>query len=69
MEDAVNSSNESSDLCKKIILGQRVDDLPGKLALDCIKQGIKNYIAVLYIYLFSRQHNCVNPLLDDVKLA
>lgn len=29
MEDAVKSVNEASNLCKKIVLGHRFDDLPG----------------------------------------
>jgi len=30
MEDAVKALPESSDLCKKIVLGRNVDDIPGK---------------------------------------
>jgi len=29
MEDAVKAISESSDLCKKIVLGHSVDDIPG----------------------------------------
>jgi len=34
MEDAVKAIPESSDLCKKIVLGQNVDDIPGKCAFS-----------------------------------
>jgi len=30
MEDAVKAIPESSELCKKIVLGQSVDSIPGK---------------------------------------
>jgi len=30
MEDAVKAIPESSDMCKKIVLGHNVDDIPGK---------------------------------------
>jgi len=30
MEDAVKALQDSSDLCKKIALGQNVDNIPGK---------------------------------------
>jgi len=33
MEDAVKAIPDSSDLCKKIVLGHSVDDIPGIIVL------------------------------------
>jgi len=36
MEDAVKAIPESSELCKKIVLGHNVDDIPGKCLLSVL---------------------------------
>ena len=57
MEDAVKAIPESSDLCKKIVLGQNVDDIPGKFnalafaLIACSSTDRTSYLSVPLSYM------------------
>jgi len=50
MEDAVKAVLESSDLCKKIVLGQNVDDIPGKCLFFYTVERLLDSIHYCFIF-------------------
>jgi len=58
MEDAVKAIPESSDLCKNIVLGHNVNNIPGNFNMFCFlcydpTSGLMYYCSILCNMCFS----------------
>jgi len=52
MEDAVKAIPDSSDLCKKIVLGQNVDDIPGTFDISFMCSNVTGrHILLSNVYI------------------
>jgi len=65
MEDAVKAIPDSSDLCKKIVLGQNVDDIPGKFDASFICSNVTaRHILLCNIYVLT---SCFNTFVSLIS--